>query len=217
MNEAQLYGIFPTAVMVAHYKKINEVLDVVKQMPEEKLNITGYFGTMDYEILKNPKFDDLNKFILDALKVYVSNVYKYDSKLYITQSWINRNKKGKGHHEHIHSNSIISGVLFLGDTTTLKEGEKFPPIKFAKNTFNALQLPLLNDDKKTYEVTSFNNPYHAFDFYPGNLILFPSSLRHSVPNNESSGDRYALSFNTFCTTLGDKMQLNFLNIPVAKI
>ncbi len=74
MNEARLYGIFPTPVMIAHYKKINEVLDVVKQMPEEKLNITGYFGTMDYEILKNPKFDDLNKFILDALKVYVSNV-----------------------------------------------------------------------------------------------------------------------------------------------
>ncbi len=57
MNEAQLYGIFPTPVMIAHYKKINEVLDVVKQMPEEKLNFLVFFESMIYKILKKLKFE----------------------------------------------------------------------------------------------------------------------------------------------------------------
>ena len=30
----------------------------------------------------------------------------------ITQSWFNRNHKGMQHHEHMHRNSIISGVWY---------------------------------------------------------------------------------------------------------
>ena len=32
---------------------------------------------------------------------------------YITQSWVNWTKSGEEHHKHSHSNSIISGVLYI--------------------------------------------------------------------------------------------------------
>ena len=33
-------------------------------------------------------------------------------KLVITQSWLNKNKKGESHHEHVHPNSMVSGVWY---------------------------------------------------------------------------------------------------------
>ena len=48
---------------------------------------------------------------------------------------------------------------------------------------------------------------------PGDLILFPSSLRHSVPINTTNKNRISLSFNTFVSdTLGSENELTHLNI-----
>ena len=47
----------------------------------------------------------------------------------------------------------------------------------------------------------------------GELVLFPSSLRHSVPINKGNEIRYSLSFNTFCIEeLGSRDSLTHLNI-----
>ena len=47
----------------------------------------------------------------------------------------------------------------------------------------------------------------------GELVLFPSSLRHSVPFNKGNETRYSMSFNTFCIDeLGDRNSLTHLNI-----
>ena len=47
----------------------------------------------------------------------------------------------------------------------------------------------------------------------GELVLFPSSLRHAVPINKGNDTRYSMSFNTFCIDeLGSKDSLTHLNI-----
>ena len=47
----------------------------------------------------------------------------------------------------------------------------------------------------------------------GELVLFPSSLRHSVPINRGNETRYSMSFNTFCIDeLGTMDSLTHLNI-----
>ena len=47
----------------------------------------------------------------------------------------------------------------------------------------------------------------------GELILFPSNLRHSVPTNMGEEERISLSFNTFSIdTLGSEENLTHLDI-----
>jgi len=47
----------------------------------------------------------------------------------------------------------------------------------------------------------------------GELLLFPSSLKHSVPTNIGKEARISLSFNTFSVdTLGSKENLTHLDI-----
>ena len=118
----------------------------------------------------------------------------------ITQLWGNRNPKGSKHHEHVHPNSIISGVFYL------RQDPKLPPIQFSKSNQEAMKL----DPRKynTYNAETFLLPCVA-----GELILFPSSLRHSVPINLGEEERISLSFNTFSVdALGSEESLTHLDI-----
>ena len=45
-------------------------------------------------------------------------------KMAITQSWLNKNKKGESHHEHSTPNSMVSGVWYP------QIHESLPPIQF---------------------------------------------------------------------------------------
>ena len=45
------------------------------------------------------------------------------------------------------------------------------------------------------------------------LVLFPSTTRHSVPENKSDEIRYSLSFNTFTdAVIGSTDKLTYLNL-----
>ena len=47
----------------------------------------------------------------------------------------------------------------------------------------------------------------------GELVLFPSSLRHSVPINKGNEERYSMSFNTISIDeLGSRDSLTHLNL-----
>jgi len=123
-----------------------------------------------------------------------------NQRLVITQLWGNRNPKGSKHHEHVHPNSIISGVFYL------RQDPKLPPIQFSKSNQEAMKL----DPRKynNYNAETFLLPCTA-----GELILFPSNLRHSVPINLGEEERISLSFNTFSVdALGSEENLTHLDI-----
>ena len=46
----------------------------------------------------------------------------------------------------------------------------------------------------------------------GELLLFPSNLKHSVPINQSEETRYSMSFNTFGIDIGSEETLTHLDI-----
>jgi len=118
----------------------------------------------------------------------------------ITQSWFNKNPTGSKHHEHVHPNSIVSGVMYFQIDQTL------PPIQFSKSNQDGVKL-----DPIKYNV--LNSDTFLLPCKPGELILFPSNLRHSVPINTGMPDRISLSFNTFCIdALGSEDSLTHLDI-----
>ena len=131
---------------------------------------------------------------------YCNTIINSEQRLVITQLWANRNPKGSKHHEHVHPNSIISGVFYL------RQDPKLPPIQFSKSNQHAIKL-----DPKKYN--NFNAETFLLPCASGELILFPSSLRHSVPQNQGEEERISLSFNTFSIdALGSEESLTHLDI-----
>ena len=118
----------------------------------------------------------------------------------VTQCWLNKNPKGSSHHEHCHPNSIVSGVFYFKQNSTL------PPIKFSKTLQHGIKLNL-----KKYN--DFNSDTFFLSCTDGELILFPSNLNHSVPLNTGNEERISMSFNTFSIdTLGLENDLTELNL-----
>ena len=136
-----------------------------------------------YDELKN--FKD---YCQAQLNHYVHEVLKIDKKqqFYITQSWGNLNTPGTNHHPHIHLNSMISAVYFVTADSS--------PIVFERNVASYL-FPLC--EFTTTEFNEFNSDSWSIDNTKDTLLLFPSSLRHKVPNNKTDIERVSISFNSF--------------------
>lgn len=81
-----------------------------------------------------------------------------------------------------------------------------PPITFNRTTNS-------NFKRKVFKYNEFNSENFLLPIKSGELILFPSTLKHSVPINTSNKNRISLSFNTFVSDkLGSEIELTELNI-----
>ena len=197
----ELLQIFPTPILITKYKgslvdelKHIDTLDWIKQ----KAN--GNFKSKDTYLLKHEQFKNIKNFINESINKFTKNISQSDQRLVVTQSWMNKNPKGSKHHEHVHPNSIISGVFYF------KQDPKLPPISFSKSIQSAIKL-----DPKKYN--NLNSETFLLPCTDGELILFPSNLKHSVPINMSEEPRISMSFNTFSIdTLGSTDNLTHLDI-----
>ena len=197
----EFYEIFPTPVALYRYKdSIDDELNYLKSIqyldtddPTRSNRSTSSF------LFENEELKNIFIFVNKCLADYARRVLATDQLLTVTQSWANKNIKGANHHDHVHPNSIVSGVFYFQTNSstpiifnkTDQHAFVFEPIKF--NTVNSHQFRL--------EVKA------------GECILFPSSLRHAVPENNYFLERISMSFNTFSLgTLGSKRALTHLNI-----
>lgn len=107
-------------------------------------------------------------------------------KLVITSCWVNKTTKMQSHHHHNHANSFMSGILYLTDEHT-GGGTHFSNKSVWVKDFEWLRFednpPFIN--KQTFVPKK------------GTLLLFPSSVHHSVSVVKDTAVRYTLAFNTF--------------------
>ena len=187
MNGDELINLFPIPLSVCPYGRdySKELEWIKKQEFREPSNIsTTNKQSTDTFILDNPELKKIRTFIETKLNTFVSKVYGSADKLVITQSWLNKNGKGESHHEHVHPNSMISGVWYP------QIHEKLPPIQFKNSTQRDISLGI-----KNYNL--YNSATFLLPLKRGELVLFPSNLNHSVPSNQSTEERISLSFNTW--------------------
>ena len=166
--------------------------DVLKYL---RANI-GNRSSVSSFVLDDERLSDLKEWCESCLHDYFNNVLhvKDDITPYITSSWLNSTAKGQFHHEHFHTNSIVSAVFYI-DTN-----EGTDKIVFHKPNTNPISINVKND-----EFNQYNSESCSIVAQTGMLILFPSSLRHSVPSVTSDETRVSLSFNTFVKgSLGDE-------------
>jgi uncharacterized protein (TIGR02466 family) len=197
----ELLQIFPTPILITKYE--GSLVDELKHINtldwiEQKAN--SNFKSKDTYLLEHKQFKNIKNFIYESLNKFTKNISQSDQRLVVTQCWLNKNPKGSKHHEHVHPNSIISGVFYF------KQDSKLPPISFSKSIQHAMKL-----DPKKYN--NLNSETFLLPCTDGELILFPSNLKHSVPVNMGDELRISMSFNTFSIdTLGSEDSLTHLDI-----
>ena len=197
----ELLQLFPIPLLIVPYEEsIDKELAYLKTISYREQQQNGNYRSDDSYLLHKEELKNIKNFLGEAVDKFTKNVLNSKQRLVITQCWANRNPKGSKHHEHVHPNSIISGVMYF------QINEKLPPIQFAKTNQDAIKL----DPEKYNHV---NSESFLLPCKPGELILFPSSLRHSVPINQGDEDRISMSFNTFSIdALGSEQALTHLDI-----
>ncbi len=208
----ELLQLFPTPIMICPYPvDYSKELEYIHNTPCTRENKGGgnecapggavmHYNRQSEEtfILDKPELSNIRAFIESKLHKYVTEIMASNDKLVITQSWLNKNKKGESHHEHVHPNSMISGVWFP------QIHEKLPPIQFRTKHQRDVAL-------QTEKFNTFNSATFMLPMKMGELLIFPSNLTHSVPANQSDEERISLSFNTWPKgNMGDKKSLTYL-------
>ena len=150
-------------------------------------------------ILEERELFLLKQFVQNSIQDFTNNFLKTSLSLKVTQSWVNFSEKGTMHTTHTHPNSIFSGIFYFHTDS------RSPQIYFHRESPNNYHY---DGETSLYasNITAFRPPV-------GSLLIFPSSLPHSVGINESDEPRISLSFNTFAKdNLGTVAELTKLEL-----
>ena len=201
----ELHGVFPCPVYITKRdsnlssKEKKEIEEILK---EGRDNNVGNSVSINSYIF-NSKLKKIKQFCEQHLKIYVEQVInpKEELDFYITQSWLNITKPGEYHHDHHHTNSIISGVFYISV-------EKDDKIYFSDPNSKIKEFIRFELE----EFNAWNSTSWFFSAKKNELILFPSWINHKVESNEKAfTNRISISFNTFVKGhLGNRKSLSEL-------
>lgn len=185
---SEIFPLFSTPVYATTpdvpVQKFQKVLDHCKEL-EYYRNAGQNWASNNRDILSDPMFAEIKELIQKEIDYYTKNVMMWESnEFYVTQSWVNVNPKDTEHHIHYHYNSIISGTFYLSagenDNIVFHRKAELSLLAMKRSSFN-----IWNSD--LWKVQVKNNT----------IVLFPSSLYHSVDKNESDYERVSIAFNVF--------------------
>tara|TARA_E500000318_G_scaffold20672_1_gene21210 strand:- start:893 stop:1543 length:651 start_codon:yes stop_codon:yes gene_type:complete len=200
--KSDILSIFPTPVYLSQLEILNEnELNFVKEN-EKKVNLNNdgkNYISDDTFVLDNLELKNLRQKINLRIEDYFKKIICTNDLIepYITQSWLNFNYKNTSHEQHIHRNSIISGVYYVqchDDNITF--------LRPRKETFEFGDI---------FNYNHFNSNSLSLRVKQGLLIIFPSNLIHKVDLNDTDRTRISLPFNVFVSgTVGKKNELQQL-------
>jgi len=182
----ELFPLFPSVI----YKKNNAVVLTQSELDNIystniHLQVLGNNTSFDSNLLNNPVFSRLHDICLKHAQIYYTEVMKYNYKLHMTNSWLNVTQPNQSHEMHNHTNSIVSGVLYI------KTNDSTPSITFSRLT-SPMLLHLMAE-----ETNFFNSLDWEIPVEDNCIVIFPSQCFHYVKKNVTSNERISIAFNTF--------------------
>ena len=151
-------------------------------------------------VLKDRKFKYLKNILMKEFYFYSKNILHYTNDFKITTSWFTKATKNQGSNYHNHSNSMISGVLYLN----CGKGSAISFENFKKDK-------MFNLTPEKYDI--YNSDEYRFETSDGMLVFFPSETYHRIVNNKSNKIRYSLAFNLIpIGPIGEETNDSFVNI-----
>lgn len=192
-------NLFPTPI---GFFKYDGELDKDFLINQPQRANEGNTTSEDTYILRHKHLLNLRQFIEKCLHEYLMATYcpKNDTRLKLTQSWLNWTKPGQHHHKHAHPNSLISGCFYVNAHRTTDK------IFFYREDYQRIDMPPV-------EWNPYNSKSWWYSVGSGDLVLFPSSLTHMVQPVEGEDTRISLAFNTFpIGVIGDENSLTALQL-----
>ena len=156
---------------------------------------------------KNQEYSDIHKWFHECLNTLKNHLKYQCDEFKITTSWANKTIKDTNHHVHSHQNSVISGVFYLNDSNsgTIFGTDNHWSVVPEKFNFR-LNNRWIQDENRMMI-------FYETKCVPGDLILFPSTLKHCTNLHLSAIERYSISFNSFpCGKIGEHESLNEMEI-----
>lgn len=201
---ADMIRIFPTCILKTNIGRefSKPELQAFKELGVYSSNI-GNMISASRDVLKDKRLKSLHSFCLKTANEYMQEIIRPadDCNLYVTQSWLNKTVKGAFHHKHWHSNSILSGVLYINANEESDRIYFTNPVQESSIQFKVADYTL--DNSKTWFV-----PVKS-----GDILIFQSQLQHHVDANANEYDRTSLAFNTFIKgQIGEESRSNLLTI-----
>jgi uncharacterized protein (TIGR02466 family) len=205
----KVLNIWPTAVTKSNIgrKFTYPEQSIVDKDAHRTAGLSENLRTVSTDVLSMPILKDIKSFILERLEEYVETVIQpvHPLELYITQSWMSFTTTSQAHHPHWHSNSILSGVLYL------KADEVLDSICLYNNasSFNNRSNFHIENTPTWWTSRKITIPVKT-----GDLLIFPSYQDHGVDKvNKPNHYRVSLAFNTwFRGQLGTEDALNRLTL-----
>ena len=186
--KSTINNIFPTPIYTT---KLDRELTRLELKFVEKIKKESYYNGQNTTsnsnyILNEKPFLNLKKELDLRVKDYFEKVISSTDLVipFITQSWLNYTEKDQYHPKHSHSNSFVSGVIYIN---CHKELDK---ITFFNDSYKTIK-----PEVKTWNL--YNSESWWFPVKTNDIIMFPSSLNHMVETKEGDNTRISLAFNVF--------------------
>jgi uncharacterized protein (TIGR02466 family) len=185
MTSFEIIPLFPQALYRSVFRPLtDEEIRIIDNVPVSRQQL-GNHTSHDPYFLNEPGLEDLKRDLQVHIENYVQEVMKVNYEVYITNSWKNVTKPGEQHMIHNHTNSILSGCLYIRSSYIQ------PTISFTRGSCPYLLA------FESEEFTPFNSLEWTIPVEDNNIIIFPSTMHHYVKPNTSNKDRLSLAFNTF--------------------
>jgi uncharacterized protein (TIGR02466 family) len=193
MKEYTVVPLFSSPIFNTDIEPIpQEITEYLINVPFERMFVgNGWYSENKY-VLNDPKVDWLKDQVMKALDIYVREVLhvRENINFEMTNSWIVKHDKGDWGQSHIHTNCLLSGVLYL------QTNDKSGAIVFNKDVTQQNLFPNAIDIEFE-EWNIFNSKRWRFQPNNNQIFFFPSSVLHSIEDNESDETRYSIAFNFF--------------------
>jgi len=189
-------ALFPVPVGIYHinnFKNTYFEIDVVDTaIFEENKTQEGVYNTKSNQVLNNPKLKDLKESIDSIVHHYLFDTLYFPRSIKpeLVCSWAAIGLGGSRVKQHMHTNSVYSGVCYLkseGNAGRLTFHSGDNANTFCSPTVKPIVDKPINLNSDTWSVLPKT----------GDVFIFPSHLEHSVSENDSEENRGILAFNYF--------------------
>ena len=172
-----------------------EELNFVKNLEYKRFDADNGYGSKEKFLLDEPELKNLKERLLQYCGHYLYDVLDFDetqATFEITNSWSVKHLDGDESGPHLHAGSMFSAVYYIqtdndcGDLILHKD----------ETNYNIL-TPTVNVPFKQKNYNICNSEAFSLPPVDNMLVMFPSTLLHSVNPNKSSIERYCIAFNLF--------------------
>ena len=182
--------LFPTGLVKQYHtpKPFMDNLDLSKFTFEKFKGQTKLRTEKFNNILLQPEFQEIRVWVENCAKDFLDNTLQMEyEEFFLTESWLNISGKGGYQKVHNHSNSIISGTLYL------KSEENHPPLEFKKQKMEFEPFISLTEHYKKGNPNTANTL--AFPCTQNSMFVFNSYLYHGHGASQIESERIGLAWN----------------------